>query len=114
MFGNETAAALAIAGWVPITLLTGFLVSRRRGYSGPDPRSALGLAALAQAERAFPADASQAHRVALAGLPAITDPHLRQSIRGRSVDSTWQITLRRSQATGIDLLAVNLIYPAGD
>jgi uncharacterized protein (TIGR04222 family) len=112
MFGNETSAAIAIFGWVPFTLLTGFLVSRRHGYSGQDPRSALGLACLAQVS--LPADAPQARRVALGGLAAITDTPLRKAIKGRAPDSTWQTRCHRAQATGIDLLALNLIQPAND
>jgi len=114
MFGDETAAALAILGWVPFTLLTGFLAARRRGYSGPDPRSALGLACLATAEVDLPAGAPQAHRVALGGFTAMTGTPLRQAIKGSRADSTWPVTRRRSQASGIELLAFDLIRPPTD
>jgi uncharacterized protein (TIGR04222 family) len=104
--GSETTITIAITGWVPITVLTGILMSRRRGYSGPDPRSSLGLAHAA----AITPD-SQALKVALGGFPAITDTQLRKEIQGNAPGSTWGPQRRRSQATGIDLLALNLIRP---
>jgi uncharacterized protein (TIGR04222 family) len=113
MFGNE-AAYLAVLGWIPFTLLTGFFAARRRGYSGPDPRGAIGLACLARADAELPAGATQARRVALGGFAAMTDIPLRQAIKGSRADSTWPVTRRRSQASGIELLAFDLIRPPTD
>ena len=114
MFGNQNAAALAIVGWVPVTLLTGYLMSRRRGFTGPDPRSALGLACVATAQADLSGNAGQAHRVALGGFAAMTDPRLRLAVQGGKADSVWQVPRRRPETSGIDLLAFDLVRPAAD
>jgi len=109
----EFQIALGIGGWLPITVLVAVLMSRRRGYHGPDPRSALGLAAIATLRSELPRDATQAMRVALGGFAAMTDAPLRKAIQGTHADSTWQLPRRRTDAVGIDLLAMDLVHSGG-
>lgn len=109
----QVQGAVAVFGWMPVTVLVATLMSRRRGYHGPDPRSALGLAAIAMLRAELPSDAAQALRVALGGFEAMTDTPLRKAIQGTDADSTWQLPRRRKDAFGIDLLAVDLVHSGG-
>jgi hypothetical protein len=44
----------------------------------------------------------------------MTDTRLRQAVKGNKADSAWPVSPRRSQASGIDLLAFDLIRLASD
>lgn len=89
---NENQIALAVLGWLPVTLLVAFLMSRRQGYHGRDPRSALGMAYLAKLRSELPDSgaSAQAPVVALGGLEAMPDRALRKAIQGSEPDSTWR------------------------
>ncbi|WP_158564121.1 TIGR04222 domain-containing membrane protein [Jiangella anatolica] len=100
---NEGPAAVTILAWLPVSILTAFIWSRRPGYHGPDPRTALGrdIVELLQAE--LPADAPQAQRVAVGGFAAMTDDALRRAVQGNAVESRWSMPHgRRSDRYGVN------------
>lgn len=108
---RSIATALAIGGWVPITVLVAVLTSRRTGCSGPDPRSALGVACTDLALQEVPRGAPQWHRVALGGFEAMTDAALRTAIQGEAGSGAWPPRARRP-AHPIDRLAADIVRPA--
>jgi uncharacterized protein (TIGR04222 family) len=110
---DELQIAAAVWGWLPVTVLVAVLMSRRRGYHGRDPRSALGMACIAKLRTGLRSDATQALRVALGGFAAITDASLRKAIQGTHADSTWRLPRRREDSIGIELLAVELVDSGG-
>ncbi|WP_370964636.1 hypothetical protein [Amycolatopsis sp. cg9] len=104
----RTSLELALAGWVVFPVLTWYLGKRRRGYRGPDPRTALGSAYL----RAVDTD-TPARRVAVHGFAGLADQELAASIKGNSEDSAWESLPDRKHAHGIDDIAWSLLHPAG-
>nr|WP_246401076.1 TIGR04222 domain-containing membrane protein [Jiangella mangrovi] len=105
---GEIPAAITVFAWAPITILTAFIWSRRPGYHGSDPRTALGrdIVELLQAE--LPADDPQAQRVAVGGFAAMTDDALRRAVQGNAVESRWSVPHGR----GSDRHGVNAIVAA--
>jgi uncharacterized protein (TIGR04222 family) len=110
---SQGPLALAVLGWLPVAMGVGFLMSRRRGYHGGDPRTALGHAVVAKLAAELPADTSQAQRVALGGFAAMTDKPLRKAIQGNDHDSQWRLVRRRGQASGAELVGWELVDTAG-
>jgi uncharacterized protein (TIGR04222 family) len=94
---TEWPSSIVVLSWLPVTLLTAFLWSRRPGYHGGDPRSALGRDVSAEAPRALAPDARQADRVAAGGFAAMTDDALRRAVRGNAAESRWRIRWRRDR-----------------
>jgi uncharacterized protein (TIGR04222 family) len=99
----ETSAALAVVGWVPFTLATALVSARRRGYFGPDPRTALGMACLRTLTPETPAA-----QVALHGFDSLASA---AAIKGRDQESTWESRPKRKDAYGIDEAAWKLVLP---
>jgi uncharacterized protein (TIGR04222 family) len=102
---GEIPTAITIVAWLPVAILTAFTWSRRPGYHGPDPRTALGrdIVELLQAE--LPEDAPQAQRVAVGGFAAMTDDALRRAVQGNAVESRWSVPHgRRGDRYGVNAI----------
>jgi uncharacterized protein (TIGR04222 family) len=108
---DDVAIAVAVAGWLPVTILAAVLTTRRRGYRGPDPRTALGVACTELALRELDVRASQASRVALGGFEAMTDRVLRIGVQSRAVSGAWPAS-RTQTARAVDRFALELVRPA--
>lgn len=99
-------AGLMIALWLPSTIAPAAIWSRRAGYRGPDPRTALGRDVSAVLWSELDPDAAQARRVAAGGLSAMTDVALRHAIQGRAVDSRWSVPTGRRAGSDHGINAV--------
>ncbi|TDD69438.1 hypothetical protein E1262_12365 [Jiangella aurantiaca] len=100
----EVPASLTILGWLPVTILTAVIWSRRPGYHGPDPRTARGRDISDVLVAELPGDAAQAQRVAVGGFAAMTDDALRRDVQGNAVESRWSVPSgrRRAAAYGVN------------
>ncbi|NDL55813.1 hypothetical protein [Phytoactinopolyspora mesophila] len=78
------------------------IYAKKRGYSGVDPKTALGREVLEQLRVRLPREASEAHRVAVGGFSAMHDAGLRRSIQGTTPDSRWSARSRRGQGKHIN------------
>lgn len=80
---------LSFGAWVVVPLVQILLWCRQPGYHGTDPRSRLGRDVIAALDAAITPGTSQADRVAIGGLAAMTDASLRRHIIGDATDSEW-------------------------
>lgn len=105
---SEAQATIVIASWLPVSLGSAFLWSRRPGHHGRDPRSSVGRAVVADLRAARAS--SQADLVASGGFEAMTDEALRDAVQAGEPDSRWRVPLRRTGTTEVNaLLAVQTI-----
>ncbi|WP_129667993.1 hypothetical protein [Phytoactinopolyspora endophytica] len=91
----QGAEALCLLGWFGVPIIAAWIYASKRGYRGPDPATALGVAVVDQLRAELPVDASQARRVALGGFAAMTDEAMRQAVQAHEPDSRWSMPRRR-------------------